>query len=232
MVIFFDIDETLINQKRAEAAAVAQLLAANGDLLERRCSAAEFCRLWRALREKHAPAFLAGKVSIAEQRRRRMRELFAIYGRPLSAREADRLIEFYEAHYRASWTLFDDVLPSLQSLYGYRCGIISNGSSRQQKLKIQKTGIADFFDIIVVSEDVGVAKPHRDIFLTACRRAGTCPQHCCYIGDRLDQDALASRAAGMHSFWLCRERNRSDLRIDCLGSLNDLACSLEGRLAV
>ena len=232
MVIFFDIDETLINQKKAEAAAAARLLAAYGDLLDRSCSAAEFCRIWRALREKYAPEFLAGKVSVAEQRRCRMRGLFALYGRRLSVREADRLIEFYESHYRDSWALFDDVLPALQSLDGYRCGIISNGSSRQQKAKIQKTGIGNFFDTIVVSEDIGVAKPHPGIFWTACRRAGAWPQQCYHVGDRLDHDALASRAAGMRSFWLCRDHRSSKTGVDWLGSLTDLSLSLEGRIAI
>lgn len=232
MMIFFDIDETLINQKQAEASAVARLLSTYGDWLGRNYSASEFCRLWRALREKHEPAFLAGKVSIAEQRRRRMRELFALYGRPLSMREADTLIEFYESHYHQSWTLFDDVLPALQSLYGYRCGIISNGSSRQQNAKIRNTGIQNFFDIVVLSEDIGVAKPDPGIFLAACRRAGAPPQQCCYVGDRLDHDALASRAAGLQSFWLCREQRNCKIAIDRLGSLTDLPFSLEGRLAV
>ncbi len=133
MFVFFDIDETLLDQKQAEAAAAKHLLSAYGELLERAYSVAEFCRVWRFLREKHNTAFFAGEIPLGEQRRRRVRELFAHGGKPLSDDDADALFAFYEYHYGKHWSLFDDVLPFLESMSGMSCGIVSNGSAEQQK---------------------------------------------------------------------------------------------------
>jgi putative hydrolase of the HAD superfamily len=231
-MIFFDIDETLIDQRRAEAEAAREILAEYGNLLMHRYSVDEFCRLWRRLREKHAPAFLNGLVSAHENRRRRARELFALSGRDLSESETDAFIAFYEAHYRSNWTLFEDVLPSLEALDGSCCGVISNGSGEQQKLKLERTGIDRYFQVIVVSEDVGVAKPRREIFHAACRQAGFPAQRCIYVGDRLDHDALASRAAGMRPFWLRRKGAQEHSDIEVISSLQELAWKLPTRIAV
>ena len=234
MVIFFDIDETLINQREAERAAAHALLAAYSEVLEGVFSVPELCRAWRGLREKHARPFFAGEISLQEQRRRRIRELFGRSGAHLSPTEADRAFDFYERHYRRSWTLFDDVLPSLQAIQGYRCGIISNGSTAQQTLKLLQTGIDRYFDIVVISEDAGAAKPQREIFLEACRQSGSPAHGCIHVGDRLDHDALASRAAGMRPFWLDRRNRRCDagVPVEVIGSLNELSWRLQDRIAV
>jgi putative hydrolase of the HAD superfamily len=232
MVIFFDIDDTLINQRQAEAAAACALLRAYGDLFKLPSSVPELCRVWRKLREKHAPPFFAGLISLQEHRRRRIRELFDRAGAQLSAAESDALFDFYERHYRRSWTLFDDVLPSLKALREHRCGIISNGSTAQQTLKLFRTGIDRYFDIVVVSEDAGAAKPQREIFLEACRQADSPAEHCVYVGDRLEQDALASRAIGMHSFWLDRSRAHQRAPVEVINTLAQLSWKLENGIAV
>jgi len=231
MMIFFDIDETLIDQRAAETAAAQEFLKIYSAELAHRYSLSEFCSLWRALREKHAPAFFSGAISVHEQRRRRVRELFTRAGRSLSDSDTDRRIEVYESHYRRSWRLFDDVRPALTALKSFRCGVISNGSTIQQNRKLRQTGIAPFFELVLVSEEIGAAKPGREIFLAACGRAGVAPRQCIYVGDRLDHDMLPSRGVGMHSCLLCRGNRRAPANIDVIGSLAELCWRLPGRSA-
>ena len=231
MMIFFDIDETLIDQRGAETAAARHFLAVYSARLDHRYSLSEFCALWRALREKHAPAFFSGAISVHEQRRRRVRELFAKAGRSLSDGEVDRCIEVYESHYRRSWRLFDDVRPALAALKAFRCGVISNGSTVQQNDKLQRTGIASFFELVLVSEEIGAAKPRREIFLAACRRAGVGARQCIYVGDRLDHDHLPSRCVGMGAYLLCRHQRNAPAGVDVIGSLTELIWRLPHRSA-
>jgi len=221
-VIFFDIDDTLVDQRKAEAAAAREVLAFYGHWLRRPYTAREFCRQWRQLRDKHNRAFFAGEISLREQRRRRAREFFAGNEQALSNFEADLFFDFYEHHYRRGWCLFDDVLPFFQALPARRFGVISNGSAAQQKLKLERTGIARYFEVVVVSEEIGAAKPDRDIFLAACRRAGAPAPRCIYVGDRLDEDARASGAAGLRSIWLNRRQAPADGAVDSIGSLDEL----------
>jgi putative hydrolase of the HAD superfamily len=204
MMIFFDIDGTLIDQRKAETAAAGHFLAMYGRLLERRYTVEEFCVIWRRLREKHARGFLDGRISWVEQQRRRMREIFPARQKRLSDAEADVRFRFYQRRYRDSWTLFDDVAIALKSLSGHRLGIISNGSLEQQLAKLRHTGIAELFSVVVISEQAGVAKPDRRIFLAACRQAQCSPNEALHIGDHLDLDAGPSRAAGLRALWLDR----------------------------
>jgi len=202
-MLFFDIDETLIDQRKAEAAAAQHFLAAYRDFFPPGMNPAELSLRWRSLREKHAAAFLEGRVSLVEQRRRRIRELFA-GGRALSDAEADARFALYEERYRSGWSLFDDVIPCLKELADYPLGIISNGSVERQKRKLCQTGIDRFFTVVVISEEVGAAKPRPEIFRTACIQAGCSPRESVYVGDRLDLDVEASRKAGMKPVWLRR----------------------------
>jgi putative hydrolase of the HAD superfamily len=231
MMLFFDIDETLVDQRGAEAAAAREFLAVYSGELGHRYSLEQFCALWHALREKHAPAFFSGAIPVHEQRRRRVRELFARAGRSLSDRETDRCIEFYESHYRRGWRLFDDVRPDLAALKQFRCGVISNGSTIQQNRKLYQTGIAPFFDLVLVSEEIGAAKPQPEIFQAACARAGLAPRDCVYIGDRLDHDTLPSRGVGMRAYWLCRSKVHGATNVDVIASLAELPWRLPDRSA-
>jgi putative hydrolase of the HAD superfamily len=230
-MIFFDVDDTLINQRKAERQALGQLLALYGDWLQPSPSLSDLCCEWRELRDKHNVAFFAGEISLHEQRRRRVRELFARRQKRIARCEADLFFACYEYYYRKNWSLFDDVLPFFRSVRGFGCGIITNGSTAQQRLKLQRTGIVHHFDVVVVAEEIGVAKPERDIFLAACEQARCPAASCFYVGDSLERDALASAAAGLRPFWLDRECARTDTRVDTIGSLYELRCRLESEIA-
>jgi putative hydrolase of the HAD superfamily len=228
MMIFFDVDETLINQRKAEAAAAVHFLAAYGDRLPPYHSPAGFCLTWRALREWHLPPFLRGTISFREHRRRRIRDLF-LDGAWLSDREADRRFDAFLHHYERSWSLFDDVLPALAALADHRLGVLSNGNGPQQRRKLQRTGILDRFEAVVISEDVGCAKPGCEIFHTACRSAGCNPEDCLYVGDRLDNDARAAAAAGLRGIWLNRGTPSDVDDVDSIHSLTELRPLLGNR---
>jgi putative hydrolase of the HAD superfamily len=206
MVVFFDIDATLIDHKKAAEVAACNFLKNFSHILP--YSEVDFCKIWHELIEKHSNMFFAGKVSFLEQRRNRMRELF--YFEPtLSEEEADRRYQIYLEFYESNWTLFEDVISCLDFLSSTPLGIISNGNLIQQQKKLTRSGIINRFKTIVISEEVGFSKPKPEIFLEACRLAETSPDNCIYIGDRLDIDALASQAVGMKGIWL----NRTNLPI-------------------
>ena len=226
-MIFFDVDDTLINQRKAERQAVRHLLALYGDWLQPAPTLNDLCLEWRELRDKHNVAFFFGEISLQEQRRRRVRELFARRQKMLSRCEADLFFACYEYYYRKNWSLFDDVLPFFRWVRGYGCGVITNGSTAQQKLKLQRTGIAHHFEVVVVAEEIGVAKPERDIFLAACEQARCPAARCVYVGDSLERDALASAAAGLRPFWLDRECAQTDARVETIASLYELRWRLE-----
>lgn len=225
MMILFDIDDTLVNHTQAQIRAARLFLSDFNHLLPYPVD--EFCALWDSVMLKHFGAFARGEISFAEHRRRRIRELFAEVHPALSDAEADDRFEIYLRGYRDGWALFDDVLPCLFALSGHKLGIISNGNTDQQKLKLHRLEIESRFEVVVISEEVGVWKPQPQIFLEACRRASLRPQDCVYVGDNLKVDALGSHSAGMKAIWLNRAGTpNTQLSVTKICSLSELSTVL------
>jgi len=201
-MIFFDVDGTLLNDEAAVRAAVAVFHARfRNDGLPADLEA--FQMKWRALLEKWFDRYLHREIGMQDQRRGRVRELFP----GLSDEEADRRFGVYFDAYDARFEVFQDTLPALDALGHLPLGIITNGQVVQQRSKLERTGLLDRFSVVVISEEAGAAKPRPEIFHAACRLAGVDPQACTYVGDRLETDALAARAAGWTGIWL----NRSEV---------------------
>ena len=205
MFIFFDIDATLVDHDKATELAASNFLQHFAHLFP--YSSVQFLKAWHEVSDRHNELYFRGEVTLIEQRRNRMRELFAHAEPVLSGEEADARFQVYLEHYESNWTLFDDVLPCLDSLAHLPLGIISNGDLEQQRRKLKQTGLAERFSTVVISSEIGIGKPAPQIFLEACRRAKVSPEECIYIGDRVDVDVLASRAVGMEGVWLNRKKS-------------------------
>lgn len=79
----------------------------------------------------------------------------------------------------------------------YRLYILSNGFTELQSRKMNSAGIAHYFDGVILSEDIGVNKPHPEIFEHALRVAGVAPHQALMIGDNLEADIQGAHQVGM-----------------------------------
>ena len=222
MVIFFDVDDTLLDNATAQKCAAHKFAQNFYDVLGIEADA--FVLQWHDVIARHYARYLAGEISFQEQRRGRVREFF---GPQLSDLEADELFNVYLKYYEESWVLFPDVVPTLELLADFKLGVITNGNPRQQHKKLQRFGMADRFAVIVTPEDVGVSKPHPQIFRHACECVEARPADCLYVGDQLETDAQAARSAGLISVWLSREVVTMPVPdIDVIHTLTELPCYL------
>ncbi|MHB8384354.1 MAG: HAD family hydrolase [Candidatus Binataceae bacterium] len=79
---------------------------------------------------------------------------------------------------------------------GYKLAIVSNAEG-QVEGDAQRFGLAEFFDTIIDSHIVAVAKPDPRIFQIALERLGIAPEEARYAGDIYSIDMLGARAAGI-----------------------------------
>ncbi len=79
--------------------------------------------------------------------------------------------------------------------------MITNGFTDFQWMNIKVLGIDHYFDTILVSEQEGIKKPHKDIFLRALKALDVSAEESVYIGDHPGNDVLGARGAGMHAVW-------------------------------
>jgi putative hydrolase of the HAD superfamily len=199
-MIFFDIDGTLIDHASASAAASLSFFDHFPGAIP--FSREQFPAAWEEILNKHFDRFCRGELSLWEQRRARLREVFA--APEMNDQETDARCLVFIRDYETLTRAFDDAEPCLQTLAGERLGIISNGAREQQIGKLQRAGLLHYFSVMVYSEDVGLGKPSASIFLEACRRAGDASEHCVHIGDDLEADVVPSRALGMRGIHLSR----------------------------
>lgn len=91
----------------------------------------------------------------------------------------------------------------LASLHGkVKMGIITNGFNALQQKRLENTQTAGFFDLLVVSETVGVAKPDRQIFDYAFFQMGEVERSkVLMVGDTLASDILGGNLAGIDTCW-------------------------------
>jgi putative hydrolase of the HAD superfamily len=226
MMVFFDLDATLLDHEAAVRGGLARFLDAFGEAIPG--GSADFFPRWEAVADKYLQSTEAGKaLSYPEQRRRRMDEIFSA---ELSVDEAARRFQVYLDGYEAHWSLYPDVRPCLERLKGHGLGLITNGEGAQQRDKVARLGLAGLLSPLVISREVGLAKPQKEIFELAARLAGVALKDCVFVGDRLDSDAQAAAAAGMAGVWL----NRKDLSegagiatLHGLGALPEFVQSLE-----
>jgi FMN phosphatase YigB (HAD superfamily) len=85
-------------------------------------------------------------------------------------------------------------------------GIISNGPSDLQRYKLKLFDLEREFDPIVISGEIGVAKPDQKIFRYALERAGVSPEEALYVGDSPVYDIVGAKGAGMMMAWVNRAK--------------------------
>ena len=94
-----------------------------------------------------------------------------------------------------------DLLKSLKNKV--RLGIITNGFTELQQARLERTGLQNYFDVLVISEQVGIAKPHPDIFNYALSIMGNPDRDkVLMVGDNPDSDIIGGINAGLDTCWL------------------------------
>ena len=83
-----------------------------------------------------------------------------------------------------------------------KLGIITNGFTALQQKRLNNTETATYFDVVVVSEDVGVAKPDKRIFDYAFAQMGEFElSQVLMVGDTLSSDIQGGINAGIDTCW-------------------------------
>jgi putative hydrolase of the HAD superfamily len=214
--VCLDIDDTLLDNATSSRAGLTALVGNDAAW-----------PVWRRTTEEHYARFVAGEIDFDVMCRARTRAFFAAFGEELSDTEVAKREEFRMAAMQRAWRLFDDALPCLEWLRGsgLRLAVITNAPSGYQRKKIASVGLAEMFDALVISGELGVAKPDARIFEAACSALGMSPEHVVHVGDRLDVDAVGAMRAGMHGVWLNR-RGKEETPpedVSTITSLNELA---------
>ncbi|WHP47127.1 pyrimidine 5'-nucleotidase [Mannheimia bovis] len=98
----------------------------------------------------------------------------------------------------------EGVIETLNALYGkVKMGIITNGFTELQQKRLDNTQTSHFFDIVVISEQIGAAKPDRQVFDYAFALMDEFDRtKVLMVGDTLASDILGGNNSGIDTCWL------------------------------
>lgn len=193
--ILFDADGTLFDYDRAEDSALRELwrragIPRSAALLDtyRRVNSA----LWKQ--------FEAGEVTAAEIKTER-------FARLLRELDLDGEPESLSADYLECLGRQTDLLPGADELLdslagGHRLALITNGLASVQRSRLERSPIGARFDAVVISEEVGFAKPDPRIFEAAFEIMGEPPKtEVLMVGDNLMADIAGAKRFGLATCW-------------------------------
>ena len=84
---------------------------------------------------------------------------------------------------------------------GKKVYLLSNAQRVFTEYEMRYLDIEHFFDVVVLSDDIGVNKPDRRIFDHALKKAGAKAETSVIIGDNPDTDIAGAIAAGWNAIY-------------------------------
>lgn len=210
--IFFDLDETLIDDDRCMREAIARTCTTLGklhpqlepDRLE--ATYTEAANKWWTSSGSVPRASGSSSTSGRDIRVEVWGKALEAYGlsNPDIAVEA---ADIYAQERSDGYSLFPEVSDVLGTLrQKYVLGIISNGPADTQREKLHVTGLIPYLHTIVISGELGVGKPDSGIFLKALESVRVNPEEAIHVGDSLTADIAGARNVGMYAVWINRSR--------------------------
>lgn len=82
-----------------------------------------------------------------------------------------------------------------------KLGVISNCNGPEEVAAWASCELAPLFEDMVLSYEVGCAKPEAEIYRLACERLGMTPEHSAFVGDGGFDELAGAEKAGMTPYW-------------------------------
>ncbi|MCJ7479205.1 MAG: HAD family hydrolase [Candidatus Nanohaloarchaeota archaeon QJJ-7] len=138
--------------------------------------------------------------------------------------QSDRFAEAWEDAEAAESGPKEGAVNVLDSLSdSFSLGIVTNGTGRLQRMKLEDAGILDSFDTVLISSEIGLAKPNADFFDRA-RNEVEVDEHVIVSHD-LRRDILPAKREDFLTVWLSEEEGNPqeeqlvDRRVESLGEV-------------
>ncbi len=202
--ILFDMDDTLLDFKTAEKAALCRTLGSFGF-----APSPEDAALYSRLNAEQWALLECKSITRAELKVRRFDLFFKAVHLDVSPEEAAARYET-----ELSWGHFfiDGAEALLRVLYGrFRLYLVSNGTARVQQGRMESAGLARWFDDIFISENIGVDKPDSRFFAFCFSRIPDFRRdETVIVGDRLSSDIEGGKNAGIKAVWFNPHHTAND----------------------
>ena len=194
-LLIFDLDNTVFDYNRAENFALDKTLKTYGlnpsdDLRES----------YRIINEQTWQRLERGEITSMQLRLMRFEEFGSVHGIKWNAAEVSRI---YLDNLGLGGFLIEGADTLLFELErNFRLASVTNGISDVQRARLKNSPLDGMFKPLIISDEVGVAKPDPGIFEVLLEQAGVEDRtDVLMIGDSLSSDIAGAVAAGIDCCW-------------------------------
>lgn len=204
--LLIDNDNTLMDFNAAERQALSETLVHYGLPAD-----PDTCTAYHRINDALWKALERGETTQALLKVERFRQLLQYLNRH------DVPPETVAAAYASNLGNYADLLPGaaefIQALHGkIKIALISNGVSSIQRSRLARCLLTPMFDVILISEEVGAAKPDPKMLEIALEQLGcTDKRRAVMMGDSLSADIPAAVNAGIDSIFFSLKGKTSPL---------------------
>ncbi len=225
--IMFDLDNTLVDFNVASRRALHDTLkAVNINLTD------ELYSVYKRINYTIWSEFEQNKIDAITLRTRRFDLFFEELGQtpvPAGLFSADYLKRIIDHTF-----VFEGVVDLLAKLHiDHRLSIITNGLKEVQRPRLQRLNLMQYFDSIIVSDEIGVAKPDAAFFKYAHQSITDKVEksRILVVGDNIEADVQGAMNFGFEACWLHHGKSKvrniqPSFEIEHIGEFADLIESL------
>ena len=195
-VILFDADETLFDFKKAEREAFKNTMIDFGVDYDESYHFNTYEEINSAIWKELEQGLITQEKLKIERFRRFINKIEMNF-------DENEVASTYMKYLGEGSFLFEGAIELIEDLSNkYTLSIVTNGLTIVQERRIKKSVIAKYFKDIVISEEVGIAKPHPDIFEHAISNLGEFKKdEILMIGDNLSSDIRGGINYNIDTCW-------------------------------
>jgi putative hydrolase of the HAD superfamily len=195
-VIMFDADDTLFDFKKCESDAFKNTMLEFNIEYDEKHHLQEYSAINSAMWKEFEDGLVTQEKLKVERFKRLSEKINTVFNEVEFARS-------YSRHLSNTSFLYDDSMGLVKDLYkNYRLTLITNGLKDVQDNRLRKSVIGKYFEDIVISEEVQVAKPDPKIFELALNNIKhTDKSSVLMVGDSLNSDIQGGINFGIDTCW-------------------------------
>ena len=217
--LFFDLDHTLWDFDKNSALTFEKIFEINHIQVELE----DFLEVYVPINLVYWKLYREEKIDKNSLRFARLKDAFDALGIQISTAQIYKLSEEYINYLSTFNHLFEGTIQILDYLQpNYTLHIITNGFKEVQHGKLNKSGIAHYFETVTNSELAGVKKPNPKIFKLALHMAKASKAESLMIGDNLEADILGAVNFGIDALCFNYHKDSIPRHIESIDKLVEL----------
>lgn len=196
--IYFDLDNTLLDHNNAESRS-HELIYKQFPVIQH-VSLGDWLKTYKEVNHNLWVQYQDGEIDRDELQFLRFHNTMAEL--EISTDRSKEIGLTYMETYREFWDWIEGAEETLEATCRkFSVGIITNGFKETQHKKFKKLKIARYTDRMIISEELGVLKPHPKVFDHATELAGVERDEILYVGDSYSSDIVGGINAGWKTAW-------------------------------